>query len=422
MNSIFSKNFIYLWTFHLFSIFGSELTRFAFPVWLFQQEENLFSYSVFMSFGLFPRILSPLAGSFLDIANKRKVLLASGLILIFVSITIFAIASGFLEKSFIFICLLMFVTGIFSNLIHIGTLSIIPGLVEKDALLKANSLFISAESASLLICPLLAGLIILKYGFSYVIFIDICLFFISLLILSRISIEDTVSIRNDLRFVVDDIKLSLKLGFSFIVNDKKLMGLLTLSGIVNFIFSFTFITFIPMVLIISHNDTQILGSITSLASAAQLLTTLFVAHFFNSRSPLSVMIISIILMGLFGPIIIGINASPIFWTIGYAITLSLLALINSSNNSYWQMHTPKNLQGTIFGIRRMISSAITPIGTVLSGPLISFLMNFYKPSFVENEYQIVFLFSGFLILLLGIVGFSLNTISHRKNNILLKNE
>src|SRR5271166_57762 len=120
------KNFSFLWIFQLLSLFGSELTRFALPVWLFQQEENLISFSIFVCCGLLPRIFSPIFGGFVDRLNKKKILGVSGLFLVVISLAIILIINGFIRKFFLVICLLIFLIGIFSNLIHITTLSMVP--------------------------------------------------------------------------------------------------------------------------------------------------------------------------------------------------------------------------------------------------------------------------------------------------------
>lgn len=158
------KNFFLLWIFQLFSLFGGELTRFALPVWLFQQEENLTSFSIFVCCGLLPRIFSPVSGGLIDRFDKKRILAASGLSLVAISLVIIGIITGFINKNFILICSLIFFIGIFSNLIHIATLSIVPQTVTKDKLLKANSLMIAAESSAVLICPLLAGSLIFIFG------------------------------------------------------------------------------------------------------------------------------------------------------------------------------------------------------------------------------------------------------------------
>ncbi len=416
-----SNNFFFLWTFQLLSLFGSELTRFALPVWLFQQEDNLISFSIFVCCGLLPRIFSPILGGFIDCFNKKKILVVSGLSLVVISLSIISIVTGFLSKNFLFICILIFFIGIFSNLIHIGTLSIVPQTVNKDKLLKANSLMIAAESSAVLICPLLAGSLIFMFGISVVILTDIALFFISLMFLMKVSLKENQHPQT-LKNIFYDIKINLKKGVAFIKKDRRLFILMIISGLINFIFSFSFVAFTPMVLLASQNDTQLLGRINSIGSGAQLVTSLLIGYLLKPNSPISLIMKSTIALGLCGPLIIGMKFSPVFWTIGYAATLALLSVINSANNAFWQTCTPLNLQGTIFGIRRMVSSAIAPFGTLLAGPLITWLLVSTKPTIVDSEYQMVFLIAGLLILFIGISGMSLKILKPTEPYLSAQNE
>lgn len=327
--------------------------------------------------------------------------------LVVISLLVISIITEFLSSNFLFICLLIFFIGVFSNLIHISTLSIVPQIVKKDELLKTNSLMIAAESSAILICPFLAGSFIFLFGISFVIFMDMALFLFSLMFLMKIELKEENQYPKNIKSILNDIKINLNSGVSFIKKDKRLIVLIIISGLINFVFSFSFVAFTPMVLLASQYDTQLLGRINSIGSGAQLVTSLLTGYLLKPNSQISLMMKSTIALGLCGPLIIGMKFSPVFWTIGYTATLVFLSIINSANNAFWQTCSPLNLQGTIFGIRRMVSSVIAPMGTLLAGPLITGFFVSSKPTFVDSEYQIVFLVAGLLILFIDISGMSL---------------
>ena len=56
----------------------------------------------------------------------------------------------------------------------------------------------------------------------------------------------------------------------------------------------------------------------------------------------------------------------------------------------------------------MISSAVAPVGTLLAGPLIHWLLNIPQPTFIESGYQVVFLMASLMILFIGILARSFN--------------
>ncbi len=423
MTGTFSnKNLFFLWIFQLLSLFGSELTRFALPIWLFQQEENLVSFSLYVFSGLLPRILSPIFGGLIDCFNKKKILLLSGLLSLTVCFLLALLSSGMIDKSVFFICFLMFSFGVCGNLIHIGTLALVPRIVEKNRLLQVNSLMIAAESSALLICPVLSGSLIFAFDFFFVVLIDMLLFVISLMFLMKVDVVAENRCYKNIQAIFGDIKNSLIEGALFIRKNGQLAYLMGIFGLVNFFFSFSFVLFTPMVLSISENNTQLLGSINSIGNGIQLLTVFLAGCFLKSNSQITLMMRSIMLMGVCGPLLIGVGFSPVFWTIGYAATLAFLSIINATNNAFWQTCSPLHLQGSIFGIRRMVSSLIAPIGTLLAGPLMNKLSVSSKPAFVDNEYQLVFLIAGFCILLTGILGSSLKKLKQTQPLFSAQNE
>jgi len=410
-----NKNLFFLWMFQLLSLFGSELTRFALPIWLFQQEENLVSFSLYVFSGLLPRIFSPIFGGLIDCFNKKKILLLSGVISLTVCVLLVLSITDVINRSVFFICFLMFSFGVCGNLIHIGTLALVTQIVEKDRLFKANSLMIAAESSAVLICPVLSGSLILAFDFLFVVLIDMLLFVISLMFLMKIDVFSENRCYKNIRAVFFDVKNNLIDGVAFIKKNGQIAFLMVIFGLVNFFFSFSFVLFTPMVLSISQNNTQLLGSIYSIGNGVQLLTSFLAGYFLKSNSQIALMMRSIILMGVCGPLLIGMGSSPVFWTIGYAATLAFLSIINATNNAFWQTCSPLHLQGSIFGIRRMVSSLIAPIGTLLAGPLINMLSTSSKPKFIDNEYQLVFLMAGFCILLTGVLGSSLKKIKQTQS-------
>lgn len=395
------KNFTLLLSFHLMILFANEIIRFSLPIWIFQQESNLISFSIASLFGLLPRIFSPFLGGLVDAFNKKKLLLLSTLSLGLTSTLIALFQNDWLLGNLTLICPLIFLLGLLSNLIQITNTSLIPQTARKENLLKANSLMIAAESSTNLLCPMIAGALITYVTSTSILLITTLTFLLSMFFLKVIKIPEMVKASKTEQLL--KIINSLSIGASFIKKDSRLAFMLTLSCLVNFFFSLCFTVLTPMIMHSYPNDALILGSILSIGCGAQILLTLFAGHFLKNACPVNLLIKSIIGLGLFGPIIIGLKLSPVFWTIGCATTLALASLINCSNQTFWQRNSPVDLQGTLFGIRRSISSSIAPFGALLSGPFVLVCAN--QLNSIERGYQIVFILSGICILFVGIFGY-----------------
>ena len=57
----------------------------------------------------------------------------------------------------------------------------------------------------------------------------------------------------------------------------------------------------------------------------------------------------------------------------------VIALQGGCANAIWQLKTPKNIQGRVFSLRRLISQFTAPIGLLLIGPLADLVLQpFWK--------------------------------------------
>lgn len=382
------------------------MTRFAIPIWVFQKDQNLFDFSILTCTGLLPRIfLSAISGGIIDQLNLKKVLMFSCFLGTFVLGLLLAISLNIIPYNFSLLCLIIFFMSCFGNIIHLATLSIIPKMNSKDALQQCNGLMISAESSAIILTPAIAGFLMVVFGFSAIICVDISLMIISIIMINQINMQNLESnnhnIFPDFKVVFDNISK----GFKFIKSTEPLVVLLKTVALLNFLFSFSFIALIPLILFETNNNASTLGVIISIASCGQLIGALCGGLIMKAVSKTSLIFKSIFLLGLFGPLVIGMYPSIAFWVIGYTFTLFLLAIINTTNHTLWQTYAPDRLQGTVFGIRRTISSVMAPLGTLLFPFALDYLFIPLQPQLFKNPYQLVFIFTGISISLTGLIGY-----------------
>lgn len=377
------------------------MVRFSLPYWFFKQEENLFYYSIFFSISLLPRMLSPIIGGLIDCFNPKKILATCCFFLILASTILFLIVSEILTNKILLIYTLTFFMGIFSNCIHLTILSSISKILNNENFTKGNSLIICAESSVTFICPLIAGFLVFNYGTPLTIFLNIsCLFLASIILLTMMNFQ-----RFHLQKLNEKILMNLignlKLGFIFLINRKDLIFILFLVAFLNFAFSLSFTFFTPMILLSSNYNAELLGFINMAGGGGQIIGALITGYLTLPSNKISNIFSMIIILGLFGPFLIGLTSNYLIWAIGYAITLGSLSFIIATNNTFWQSNCPDNLQGTIFGIRRMISASMAPLGSLMAVPILSSIANSVALPGIENDYQLVFLISGFFIAIVG---------------------
>ena len=394
-----NKDYYLLWSFHLLSLFGGEMTRFALPIWLFQREESFFYYCLLIACGLIPRIFfSPLAGGIVDSLNKKRVLLASGFSLSIISLLILALQLEIFATVWWLAFPIVFLISAFSNTIHITTLSSLSSLVHADSLLRGNSLLIAAESASLFLSPLIAGYIYFEFGPSLVFITDFSFFLMAtafLLTINSSKLFPTKQFNNQQIFT--KAKRGILEAFKFVRSSKTNILLLLSSPFINFFFSLSFSTFIPMLLTTYQFDTRLVGWAIAMGGIGQLIGSFISGYLLKPYHLVFLSFASMMILGITGPFFIGISHEPLFLILGYTLTLAFISIINSVNHTYWQKNSPNNLQGSIFGVRRMISASIAPIGTLLASPMVDL--------FEGGGFSVNFIVSGLAIFFLGFFGF-----------------
>jgi len=394
-----NKDYYLLWSFHLLSLFGGEMTRFALPIWLFQREESFFYYCMLIACGLIPRIFfSPIAGGIVDNLNKKRVLLSSGLSLFVISLLILALQLEIFATIWWLAFPLVFLISVFSNTIHITTLSSLSSLIHAESLLRGNSLLIAAESASLFLSPLIAGYIYFEFGASLVFITDFSCFLLAttfLLTINSSKLFPSKQFNNQQIFA--QAKNGILEAINFVRSSKANILLLSTSPVVNFFFSLSFSAFIPMLLTTYQFDTRLVGWAIAMGGAGQLIGSFISGYLLKPNHLIFLSFTSMMLLGVTGPFFIGISHEPIFLILGYTLTLAFISIINSVNHTYWQKNSPTNLQGSVFGVRRMISASIAPIGALLASPMVDL--------FEGGGFSVNFIISGLAIFFLGFFGF-----------------
>ena len=134
-----------------------------------------------------------------------------------------------------------------------------------------------------------------------------------------------------------------------------------------------------------------------MGGAGQLIGSFISGYLLKPNHLIFLSFTSMMLLGVTGPFFIGISHEPIFLILGYTLTLAFISIINSVNHTYWQKNSPTNLQGSVFGVRRMISASIAPIGALLASPMVDL--------FEGGGFSVNFIISGLAIFFLGFFGF-----------------
>lgn len=171
------KNFNLVLVGLIISLFGSGIQRFSFSLYLLDISKDAAIFSNVMAVSILPYIFfAPLAGSLADNKNKKYIMVVLDL-LSFGVILFYFLSQSFVDNQVLLTAVIMFLLSAITTLYSPAVTSIIPEIVNKDGLVRANALISQVGSVSNLAGPILAGILYALWGITGVTIINAVSFF-----------------------------------------------------------------------------------------------------------------------------------------------------------------------------------------------------------------------------------------------------
>jgi len=154
------RNFFIFWLGEIISVVGDHISLIAFP-WLVLQMTGspMMMGLVLAAQGLPKAALMLFGGVFVDRSSPRKVMLLADIVRFFVMLGLgLMIGAGTQTMPLIFLA--AFIFGVADAFFYPATTSILPSLVKKDELQKANAIIQMTTHTAIILGPIIAGLLI----------------------------------------------------------------------------------------------------------------------------------------------------------------------------------------------------------------------------------------------------------------------
>lgn len=371
----------------LVSLFGTSMTQFALGIWVFEKTGAAMAFATvgFLYTGMIV-ISSPIAGMFVDKLNLRVSLIISDLMagLSIIPIAIF-LSIGVLEVWHLYIVAI--ISGFFGSFQWLAFSVTIPLLVGKKNLTRANSAFGLVEALTGITAPLAAAfLMAYSRGIETILSIDIITFVFAIITLIVIYVPKHLkdAVKDGGQSIID----KLTFGFRYIFRKKELFSLQSLVAISNLLGGFVDALLIPMILLYTGQDTTITGLLVSVMGIGALIGGIFVS-IHGGPKKLIFGVLGGLLPILLGQILLGIGSETTVWIIGALLLTLFHPMVSSSLQTIWQLSVDKNLQGKVFGARRLISGIAGPFGMLIASSLAD---NVFEPAmqgenFLSNSFK-----------------------------------
>jgi len=419
------RTFFTVWGGQLVSVVGTTLTAFGLQIWVYTETGSVTALAIASLFFAVPStVISPFAGALVDRWDRRRVMLAADTV---AGAATMVIAGLFIADSLeIWHVYALVGVGAIGNAFQAPAwLASIPLLVPKRQLGRANGLVQLNDGLSLVIAPALAGAILVTWGLGGVLITDVATFLVAVGTLMMVRIPRPKAHPDAVR---GTLRGDAAAGWRYIKERPGLFGLLWVYAGVNFALSFANVLIIPLVLAFASEAA--VGGVFSTVGIGAVVGSVVVSAWGGPQRRVRGTMIAIGFLGV-GVAVAGLAESLVFIAAGGFAMMAVVPVANTASQVLWQTKVPPSFQGRVFAIRRMISSAISPLAILLAGPLAD---GVFEPLMAEGGgladsvgaiigtgpgrgVALMFILSGILTIVVAVVGYALPRVRHLETEL-----
>ncbi|NUU96591.1 MFS transporter [Marinitoga sp. 1135] len=381
MNESEKRNFILFVVGRMVSLIGSGIQMVAMPLFILDLTGSGTKMGLFATINMVPAlIMAPFAGVIGDRFNRKKIMVLMDYLRGFIILSLAYLT--YINKLNLFVLFsFQVVISLLDSFFGAATSAMIPDLVPEKDLMKANSITESISSASMIIGPVLGGVIYGFWGMQWIFILNGISFILSAISEMFIRYEKTSKLKSHVnaKIILNDLKESIL----FIFNNDILRNLILLAISLNFLFNPLFVVLLPYTFreIIGFSAQQY-GLLETSWTVGILVGNIFLAIFFSKRNPQK-----LFKNGFYGMIVLNfLIAIMVFpdilayfgniWTIFIIVSIILImigitnAFVNTPISVYFQQIIPNENRSKIFSALGVIFQAATPVGMLILGILI----------------------------------------------------
>jgi MFS family permease len=375
---------------YFLSSIGDWLYKLALPIFLYQKTGSAMVMAVTYGLTFLPFVLvTPFGGVIADRLSRKQMLVrgdtASFILTLLLGLLIF-----FHTTQFWLLYVLVFLISAVNSLYHPVFQSIIPEIVDKKNLSKANSFISSSENMILLLGPASSGLVIGLLGPIAAIFVNALSFLISAVLLNKMEVKAQLSSSKGISF--QSIMSDLKQGFVFSYQNP-----IVKFGCLLFIFANFGVQIILANLMFYLTNNLKLSSLSigltfALIGVGAILGSLIAPRLAKKITEGRLILLACLGEGL-GASLLLIMHNWIGVGIAWGLVSGCISIVVVTYFTLRQKIIPNNYLGRVIAITRLISYCAIPIASIFGGWL---LKNHYAFSDLVLIGSLVMILNGLL--------------------------
>ncbi|MDP1456274.1 MFS transporter [Bacillus wiedmannii] len=373
------------------SIFGSSMYSFALGLYVLQITGSALNFAITLILGTIPIIvLNLFAGVIADKVDKKKLVICMDLLSGCLLIAVYILSSYYGLNLFI-IYTTTFLMTVFTTFFGIGLEAAKPNIVSKERLMSINSISKIIDSVSLILGPMLGGIVFSVFNIKTFIIINSISFILSgiaLLFIHFRLFEYNINEGNSKRGVnfIKDIKE----GFSYLLEKESLKN--TFHILISFNFFLGFAVTVPLPYIINtvlNLDSKQFGIIQGTFPVGMIIGAIVVkkitdcfSYSYLLKKLSSMLSVFMIILGI--PVLFkSFEVNDLVFVITYCVVMIFLgfiiALIDIPLIYFMQNEIPDEYRGRVLSIGLSIGKMMLPIAMALSGLLLNYIPAYTIP-------------------------------------------
>jgi MFS family permease len=356
-----------VWFGQFVSLLGSAMTWFALTIWAYQVTGQATALALIGFFSFGPTILlSLIAGVLVDRWDRKLVLVLSDLSAGLATLVILVLyATGSLEIWHLYVVGLC--EGVFQAFQYPAYSASITMMLPKEQYARAGGMVELAGSASGILAPLLAGVLLGVVGVAGIMTIDLITLLFAIATLVRVRVPKPPPSPAG-RAARGSIWQESTFGLRYIAKRRGLLGLQLLYAGGNLADYGGFVLFAPMILARTGSSELVLGSVQSAGAAGALAGGLVLSMWGGPRRRIHAVLLGWGLASV-GMVLMGLGRSPVVWiAAGFAYAL-FEPIVDGADQAIWQAKVEPDVQGRVFGTQLLVSHGTLPVAMLLAGPL-----------------------------------------------------
>ncbi|PEP30518.1 MFS transporter [Bacillus wiedmannii] len=373
------------------SIFGSSMYSFALGLYVLQITGSALNFAITLILGTIPMIiLNPFAGVIADKVDKKKLVICMDLLSGCLLIAVYILSSYYGLNLFI-IYTTTFLMTVFTTFFGIGLEAAKPNIVSKERLMSINSISKIIDSVSLILGPMLGGIVFSVFNIKTFIIINGISFILSgiaLLFIHFRLFEYNINEGNSKRGVnfIKDIKE----GVSYLLEKESLKN--TFHILISFNFFLGFAVTVPLPYIINtvlNLGSKQFGIIQGTFPVGMIIGAIVVkkitdrfSYSYLLKKLSSMLSVFMIILGI--PVLFkSFEVNDLVFVITYCVVMIFLGfiitLIDIPLIYFMQNEIPDEYRGRVLSIGLSIGKMMLPIAMALSGLLLNYIPAYTIP-------------------------------------------